>query len=156
MLWFAIMRKSHYIASPNLQSYFKTTVMKKNISVFFGMFLTFLFAAGFASALSKAENPLLGSWVFNVSQAPWEYSKGKLVFETNDENVMTGKILFDSGIEFRMAKITQTEENVTMEIVVQGYPVKTVVKLKDDNLSGHTVTPDGSIPFSAKRFVPEE
>ncbi len=118
--------------------------------------LTFFVISGFNTVAEKAEKPLLGSWVFNISQAPWEYSKGRVVFENNDENVMTGKIVFDSGFELRIGKITREEDKVIMETFVQGYPVKTVVTLKEDTLTGYTETPDGNIPFTAKRYIPEE
>lgn len=130
--------------------------MMRKICFYFGILLALSIFSAFNTVSEKVENPLLGSWVFNITQAPWEYSKGKLVFETNEENVMTGKIVFDSGFELRIGKITREEDKVTMETFVQGYPVRTIVTHKENTLSGHTETPDGNIPFSAKRYIPEE
>lgn len=103
-----------------------------------------------------AVNPVAGEWAFTVNQAPWEYSRGRIVIELDEEEALVGKILFDSGIEVRITRITQDEEKVIMDIYIEGYQVRTVVELKDDELKGVTETPEGNIPFSAKRYVPEE
>ncbi len=127
--------------------------MKRSVISFCGMlFIAFLFMATSA----RAENPLLGSWVFNASQAPWEYSKGKVIFVVEEDKDITGKIVFDSGIELRMAKITQEEDKITFEAYVEGYPVRTILNLKEDDMSGHVETPDGNLPFAAKRKQPED
>ena len=127
--------------------------MKRSFISFCGMFfIAFLFMATSA----KAENPILGSWLFNASQAPWEYSKGKVIFTQEEGKDIMGKIVFDSGIELRIANITRKEEKITFEAYVEGYPVRTIVDLKDDDMSGHVETPDGNLPFAAKREQPEE
>jgi hypothetical protein len=127
--------------------------MKRTFITFCGMFiLTFLLM----SASAKAENPLLGSWVFDVSQAPYEYSKGKVIFEQEEEKEMTGKIVFDSGVEVKLNKITTEDEKIIFEVYLEGMHVKTIVALKDDNITGHVETYEGNMPFSAKRFVPED
>ena len=115
-------------------------------------FIAFLMMATSA----KAENPLLGSWSFSASHAPWEYSKGKVVFDHEEEKDITGRIIFDSGIELRLARITQKEDRVTFDAYVEGYLVRTIADLKDEEMSGHVETPDGNLPFSAKRIQPEE
>ena len=127
--------------------------MKRSVISFCGMlFIAFLFMATSA----RVENPLLGSWLFSASQAPWEYSKGIVIFAQEEDEDITGKIVFDSGIELQMAKITQEKDKITFEAYVEGYPVRTIVNLKEDNMSGHVETPDGNMPFAAKRELPEE
>jgi len=115
-------------------------------------FLTLLFIATSA----KAENTLIGTWAFNVNQAPWEYSRGKVIFDLDKENELSGKIIFASGIEVAIDKITQEKDKVVFEVYVEGTPVKTIVTLKDDNITGFVETYEGNMPFSAKREVPEE
>lgn len=128
--------------------------MMRNLNFCIGILLAFFIISGFTTASVKTENPLLGSWVFNISQAPWEYSKGRVIFENNDENVMIGKIVFDSGFEVRIGKIRREEDKFIMDTFIEGYPVKTVVTLKENTLSGYTETPDGNIPFTARRHIP--
>lgn len=127
--------------------------MKKPLFTVCGMFLiTFLLM----TTSAKAENPLLGSWMFSVTQAPWEYSKGKIIIEEGEEKNLAGKIIFDSGMEFTIYKITEAEEKVIIEMYIEGYPIRTIVSLNEDEISGYTETPDGNIPFSAVRELLEE
>jgi hypothetical protein len=126
--------------------------MKKSVVPFLSLVL---FAFLFTAAGVKADSPLPGSWSFNIPQAPWEYSKGKMIFENDADDKITGKIKFDSGREVRIARISQTEDKYTFEVNVEGTPVKTVVTLKDNNMTGVVETYDGNIPFSAKKEVPE-
>ncbi len=127
--------------------------MKRSSVSLFGMFFLALL---FIATTAKAENPLIGSWAFNVNQAPWEYSRGKVVFDLGKEDELSGKIIFASGIEVAINKITQEKDKVVFDIFVEGTPVKTIVTLKDDNITGFVETYEGNMPFSAKREVPEE
>lgn len=127
--------------------------MKRSSVSLFGMFFLILL---FAATSAKAENPLIGSWAFNVSQAPWEYSKGKVIFDLDKEDALKGKIIFDSGIEVVVDKVTQEKDKVVFEVNVEGMPVKTIVTLKEDNITGFVETYEGNMPFSAKREAPEE
>lgn len=126
--------------------------MKKSIGYLSAVFTILLL---FAAMPVKAEDPLIGSWTFSVNQAPWEYSRGRVVFETCEEKVLHGKVVFTSGREIKIAKISKEKEKVLFEMLVDGYQIRTVVTLKDDVISGHVETPDGNMPFSAKRVVPE-
>ncbi len=127
--------------------------MKRSLLRFTGLFIiSFLFLA----TAVKAGDPLAGEWAFSVTQAPWEYSKGKILIDTDEDGLPVGKIVFDSGIEVRIARITQEENKVTMDVYVEGYPVRTVLDFEDDELKGFTETPDGTIPFSATRHIPEQ
>ena len=127
--------------------------MKKSIISFCGLvFIALLFMAN----TTKAENPLTGSWDFNVNQAPWEYSRGKLVFEKDKDDEIAGEIIFSSGIKLKIPKITLEDKKMTFEVTIDGYNTKTVAMIKDDNLTGHVSTFEGDMPFTAKRSVPED
>lgn len=130
--------------------------MKKIIISFCLAFLLLIPMAGISANNTEAENPLVGSWVFNVNQAPWEYSKGKVVFEENKDMELSGKILFTSGREVKIAKITQEEDKITFEVNVEGMPVKTIVTLEDNDIKGFVETYEGNMPFNAKRELAEE
>jgi hypothetical protein len=129
--------------------------MIKKTAIYMGILLAFVLVSGFSTDSAKTKDPFHGTWVFNIPQAPWEYSRGRIVIETNDENAMTGRIIFNNGYEVRIEKLTRQEDKLVMETTVEGFPVKTVVTLKEDTITGHTETPDGNIPFTAKRYIPE-
>jgi hypothetical protein len=129
--------------------------MIKKTATYVGILLAFVLAGGFSADSVKTKDPFLGTWVFSIPQAPWEYSTGRIVIETSDENAMTGRIIFNNGYEVRIGKLTRLEEKLVMETTIEGFPVKTVVTRKEDTITGHTETPDGNIPFTAKRYIPE-
>jgi hypothetical protein len=79
-----------------------------------------------------------------------------MIFEQEADKEMTGKIVFDSGIELKIDKITMEKEKIIFEVWVEGSPVKTIVTLKDDDISGHVETYEGNMPFAARRSVPAE
>jgi hypothetical protein len=126
--------------------------MKKSIVSFSGIIL---FALLFAETGSISSNPLLGSWVFSVNQAPPEYSRGIIVFENNKDDIITGKIKFHSGFEVPITKINRVNEKITFEVFVEGTPARAVVTLKDNQISGFVETYEGNMPFTAKKEVPE-
>jgi hypothetical protein len=129
--------------------------MKKTIISLFGFFLALTVLAGFTTVSVQAQNPLLGTWVFTASQAPWEYSRGKVVFETKEKEV-TGKVLFTSGVTVNMTKVVQEKDKVTFDFSVEGIPVKTVVTLEGNEFKGHAETYEGRIPFNGKKELPEK
>jgi hypothetical protein len=52
--------------------------MKKNIISVCLIFMALISFAGLSANYAQAQNPLVGSWVFNVVQAPWNIARAKL------------------------------------------------------------------------------
>jgi hypothetical protein len=129
--------------------------MKRTFISFFGFFLIVTLLAGFSTVSAQSRNPLIGTWVFTASQAPWEYSRGKVVFETKEKEI-TGKVLFTSGVTVNMSKVVQEKDKVTFDFSVEGVPVKTIVTLEGNEFKGHAETYDGRIPFNGKKELPEK
>ncbi len=125
--------------------------MKKLSLTFFILFLGLILAGN-----AKGADPLLGSWTFTASQAPWEYSQGMLIIELNDDKAPAGKLVFRNNYEVPLTRISEQEKKYTLVSNIEGYTITTVVELKNDTLTGIARTPDGNIPFSAKRYVPEK
>ena len=126
--------------------------MKKSV-ISFSVLLLFAFIL-LANSVNDYES-LPGSWIFTVSGVPAEYSRGKVVFERDSEQGLVGKILFATGMEVKISKITQEKEKITLEVYVDGVPVKTLVTVNDHEMKGFVQTDEGNMPFSAKRELPE-
>lgn len=127
--------------------------MKKNSKIFYG--LSFFLLLLFPLTVSAHSN-LTGSWEFSVNLAPWEYSKGKVIFKTTGEDDLTGKIVFTSGAEIKISKISCEDNNLTFEVIIDGYRVKTIATLKGNTMTGMVETYDGNMPFTAKKAIPEK
>src|SRR5690554_1593858 len=76
---------------PNKSNTLKAAIMKKIVLHLAGILLIALISAGNAHS---ADSELIGSWEFSASSAPWEYNKGTLIFEVNDEETLDGKVVF--------------------------------------------------------------
>lgn len=111
----------------------------------------FLLAFILMAGTSNNESVLEGSWEFSVDDAPWEYSRGVLIFETNDDLELTGKVEFDNGRVIQISNISLDGDKVVFEVSVDGNDVKTDFTLSENEMSGYVHTVDGNLFFSAKR-----
>lgn len=128
--------------------------MKKVISILSVLFLIST-VVNANNVISESEDTLLGSWVFTVNEAPWEYSRGKVVFEKNDENELEGKVIFDTGRQIPILTISLTDESLSFQVNVDGYNVTSFMTLEGDSMTGHVETVEGNMNFSAQREISE-
>ncbi|MCC5942179.1 MAG: hypothetical protein JJU37_11620 [Balneolaceae bacterium] len=121
------------------------------------LLLSILLVVAFSnlSYASSEESPLVGSWEFNVTGAPWEYSRGLIIVEPGEDGELSGKVEFSTGRVVQIASILVEDESVVFEVVVDGYDVKSDLQLSGDDLQGVVQTIEGNMNFSAKRAVSE-
>lgn len=93
----------------------------------------------------------IGSWAFSVDQAPLEYHRGTIVFELNEDDILTGVIYFHTGQQLSIDKISVEGSEMVFDLNVDGYEVQSVVTISDKELIGHVVTMEGNMPFSATK-----
>ena len=123
-------------------------------SLLLGALLVFAFS-NHAHAVTD-DATLVGSWEFNVTGAPWEYSRGVIVVEPGEDGELSGKVEFSTGRVVQLASIAIEEDTVIFEVNVDGYDVKSDLKLTGDNLQGVVQTIEGNMNFSATRAGSEE
>lgn len=126
--------------------------MKKSVMTLLGMFLM-LFAI---NSTAETDPSPLGSWAFSVDQAPWEYNRGTIVFEENEEKELSGAIHFHTGQKLSIAKVSVDGSELIFDVNVDGYEVQSVVAISVDELTGYVMTPEGNMPFSATKEVEAE
>jgi hypothetical protein len=126
----------------------------KNLSVFVSVFLLLGFVS-IAAAVSENGSSLSGSWEFNVNGAPWEYSRGVLVIERNEDE-LAGKVEFNTGRVIQITNIFFEDDKLTFETSVDGYDVKTDFTLSEDSLSGYVLTIEGNMNVTATRKSEEK
>lgn len=114
-----------------------------------------LFIFSIDAIASSSNSPLLGSWEFNVNEAPWEYSRGVIIIESGEDEELTGKIEFSTGRIVEIAAISVEDDKVVFEVIVDGYDVKTDLTITEDNLRGIVQTIEGNMNFTAKRAAAE-
>jgi hypothetical protein len=137
---------SHFLNNQN-SSNMKKPFIFLSVILFFSFFLI--------ANLQNDEESIIGSWAFEVPQAPWEYSKGKITFERTEDNIIIGKAVFNTGRELSIDEVTAEGGEVTFVTNVDGYRVTAVFTLDGDELAGHVQTDEGNMDFSAERDTRE-
>lgn len=119
----------------------------------FATLIMFLFSVQPSSALSSSD--LDGDWRFTVNQAPWEYSRGVITFEKSGD-AWIGTILFHVNREVVVEEISMDGDEVRFELIVDGYEIRTVFAVQENEMAGIVYTIDGNMPFRANRVEAEE
>jgi len=120
--------------------------MKKLI----GLFLLFSLILMVSSAQVRAEvknKTLLGEWVYEVSDAPYGYEKGSLIFAEKDGQ-MTCVIKLEAG-ELSTSELKIEDNKISFVTSVDGNPINVALTKEKDKLTGLVDSPEGPKKISA-------
>ena len=116
------------------------------------MFVLFAFCATLISqptAAAGKEN-LKGTWEYKVPSAPYEYSKGKLVF-AEDDGVNTVTVKFTSGAELKAQNVKIEKEVISFVVILDGNYIKFNGKLAEGKITGKVDSPEGIMELTAEK-----
>lgn len=118
-----------------------------------------LLAVVFASACLAAGSPsekkdFLGEWKFESQHSPEGYHTGVFVIEEK-EGQLAGEIRFADGNNVKMDNITVEEGVLKFSIQVDYNPVNIKATIEDNVMKGAAASPEGDIPFEAKKVKKE-
>jgi hypothetical protein len=108
----------------------------------------------FFSIPALASNPdkdLIGEWKFDVTQAPYEFQKGKMVIEQSEDQ-LDGKIIFERAQDVTISEI-ETGEKITITLYIQGERVQVVGNIEENKFVGYAETSTDRLDFSAKKVT---
>jgi len=106
-------------------------------------------ATGITSKLHAEEKnkSLLGEWLYEVSDAPYGYEKGSLIFaEKEGKTVCTVKL--EAG-ELSVDKLTIEKEKINFSTNVDGNQIQIKLTREKNKLTGIVETPEGEKTISA-------
>jgi len=106
------------------------------------MFLFSISLFTFSDLQAEVKNKsLIGEWLYTVSDAPYGYEKGSLIFsEKSGQTVCVIKV--DAGeLEASNSKIEK--KNITFSTLVEGNSINIALTRKKDKLTGSAQTPEG-------------
>ncbi len=118
-------------------------------------FLAFLFLATvtlFAGVQLQAEvknKPILGEWLYEVSEAPYGYEKGSLIFSEKDGQTIC-VIKLEAG-ELAVSNLKIDKEKVSFTTTVDGNSINVELKREDNKLIGKVDTPEGPKTLTAQK-----
>ncbi len=97
---------------------------------------------------------LLGVWDYSVPYAPYEYSKGQLVF-TEKEGTIAGEIKIQGyAIPIKNLKVVEGTYSFGVEIEYNYIPI--TAKLEDGKINGKASTPEGDMTLTATRKIADQ
>lgn len=113
--------------------------------------LTLLFAftvfSGFLAQAGEKNNPLLGEWVYEVSDAPYGYERGSLIFSEKD-GLTSCTIKLETG-ELTANDLKIEKNKISFTTAVEGNPINVELTREKNKLSGKVDSPDGPKKLTA-------
>lgn len=95
--------------------------------------------------------PILGEWLYEVSEAPYGYEKGNLIFTVTDGKI-TGVVKLEAG-ELPINDLKIKKDSVIFTTIVDGSNINIALKLEKDKLVGKVDSPEGPKTLTALRKV---
>ena len=120
--------------------------MKKH---FFPALLLFsIFAFSSFQVLAETINaPIIGEWVYEVSDAPEGYEKGSLIFSEKDGQTVC-IVKLEAG-ELETSDLKIVEGKITFTALVDGNPVNVELNQQENKLIGTVDSADGPKTITA-------
>jgi len=115
-----------------------------------GFFLLFSLILMVSSTQVRAEvknKSLLGEWVYEVSDAPYGYEKGSLIFAEKDGQ-MTCMIKLEAG-ELATSELKIEADKISFVTSVDGNPINVALVKEKNKLTGLVDSPEGPKKITA-------
>ncbi len=114
--------------------------------------LLIMVVSAYSSVLLQAEEknkPLIGEWIYEVSDAPYGYEKGSLIFSEKD-GLLICVIKLEAG-ELEVSNLKIENEMVTFTTYVDGNPINVELTREKNKLSGKVDSPEGPKTLTAEK-----
>ena len=115
------------------------------------LFFTLIIAVGITfTANAQTKKSAIGSWKFEVPQAPYGYDKG-IILITQQGDSLIGELKMDSGQSFKLNKITSKNDSINISAYIQGELVTVNAKIEGNKMSGQVYWSQGEMDLKAER-----
>ena len=104
---------------------------------------------GFQLQAEVKNKPILGEWLYEVSEAPSGYEKGSLIFSEKDGQTIC-VIKLEAG-ELAVSNLKIDKEKVCFTTTVDGNSLNVELKREDNKLIGKVDTPEGPKTLTAQK-----
>ncbi len=119
----------------------------KNLMRSFLILSAILMISGNQLQAEVKNKSLLGEWVYEVTDAPYGYEKGSLIFAEKD-GIMTCVIKLEAG-ELSTSDLKIEEDKISFVTSVDGNPINVALTKEKDKLTGLVDSPEGPKKISA-------
>lgn len=112
--------------------------------------VAFCATLGSINAQAAENNSLKGTWEYKVSEAPYEYSSGKLIFAER-EGKTSGVVKLMNGTEIKIQSLKVENDSFSFVVEIEYNNVTVTGKVAAGKITGKADTPDGEMNISAVR-----
>jgi hypothetical protein len=118
-------------------------LLNQTIKLSILLLITFLFQSS-----AYADN-IVGTWIYEASGTPYEYSKGEIMI-TNDQDTYQVMVAVNySNIKGQDVKVDK--DKITFNIYVEDEKINVMLKIEGDQLTGEASSYDGIFKLTGKR-----
>lgn len=114
--------------------------MKKSVWILF-LFVGLTSLTGLETRAEVKNKQLLGEWLYEVSEAPYGYEKGSLIFTEKDGQLVC-VIKLEAG-ELAVSNLKVEKEKITFTTMVDGNPINVELNREKNKLTGKVDSPEG-------------
>ena len=122
--------------------------MKKMIFLFIA--LTGIVLSGINVNAQTSHRALLGEWIVESNDAPYEYRKGSVIFSEADGKLIA-KLRFPNQTELSVRELKTKDNKVLFTVMIDGYPIAIVLNREGDKMTGKAETPEGVVNIKTER-----
>lgn len=119
----------------------------KKLTGFFLLFSLILIVSSTQVRAEVKNKSLLGEWVYEVSDAPYGYEKGSLIFAEKDGQ-MTCMIKLEAG-ELATSELKIEADKISFVTSVDGNPINVALVKEKNKLTGLVDSPEGPKKITA-------
>lgn len=127
----------------------QTTHVMKKITGFIFLFSLILLASGNQLRAEVKNKSLLGEWLYEVSEAPYGYEKGSLIFSEKDGQTVC-VVKLEAG-ELTTSDLKIEDNKISFVTTVDGNPINVVLALEEGKLTGKVDSPEGPKTITATK-----
>jgi len=110
---------------------------------------TLLLTLVFTMQSMTSDKGVVGTWIYEAPGAPYEYANGEIIIK-KDKGIYSAEIKFEyESIE--MDEITVEKNTVVLKFDIEETPIKIILKMEGDSMTGISETPDGELELTGKR-----
>lgn len=122
--------------------------MKKQFLMLIFFFTISMFSS-YQLHADETNKALIGEWIYQVSDAPYGYEKGSLIFSEKD-NLLVCVVKLEAG-ELTVSELKVENEKITFIVYVDGSPVTVELIREKNKLTGKVDSPEGPKTLSAEK-----
>lgn len=92
----------------------------------------------------------VGTWSYEASQAPYEYSSGDIVI-AKDGKDLTVQIVLGEYYKVKGSNVKYEKNELTFDIFIEGETISVKSTVEKESMEGTASYTDGTIPITAKK-----